>query len=402
MLFRSRVNFHLVCKNNTSFNGVEDLVHKNLAIISSDGAAEILISLGKEYSNVKVVNNLAEALDLIKKDSIDYLIGGAEDFINSDRGIDKDIFSTHVIDIEPIEICYSSSDFYLIREINKALLNYTKTKEFIDIFQKWTDYNSEKETSSTTYWILGIIIFISTILLFFIILQRIKMSKTKSAMESSRDVIDELMKSVAILNQRSNIDIYLCEYTDNKKFYVLSEGKFVLSDIDLEKAFENTHPEDYVKAKKDFGKMLSGTISEVKSAVRILYPDLNKYRHFEYIAYPLKKDSNGRITRFIYSRRDITDQKEHEQKQNEDITKLNLAIKSGNFLRWEYKLQEKVHIIIDSNGNEILYTINELDSAIANDDKLKVSEYFLNLISEKPVKDKILVRIKFKDRKSVV
>ncbi len=208
------------------------------------------------------------------------------------------------------------------------------------------------------YFIISIcLLAILIVLCFTLLLKRRKSDKLTIRTYSTR--ISELGKSINTLIRNANTDIFLFD-EQNKILYKYDGVNFVRDDVTQRGLERQIHPDDLDQYCKDYSDIINHVIDTVVSNLRIYNQEINKFEQFEHIVNPIEYSDDGKVTKYIYSRRNVTAENMKKAEQTMKDVNMHLALRFGELLSWQYNPDERISRFLDGNYNEYTLTDEEL------------------------------------------
>ena len=286
------------------------------------------------------------------------------------------------------EFAFASENKELIRKIDNEIINLKSTGQYDKIYYKWFGKKKQTENLVYLYWLIGIIFIItlSSVIVSYIL--KIKVNKAVSE-------ISFLNKSLNMMNRKANIEIFMYD-VEKGKISILRNGKYHATDIDINNINDNVHPEDKEKYLADYFSRKKIINDEVILNLRLFEPYKNKYCFYEIVLLPIfSRKEGGRPKKYLFTKRDETEQKELIESQEELITRFNIALNSGKLLRWEYDIEEQISKVIDVNNKEYSFTGHEGIDRIHSEDRETFIMFMTQLKSGN--KDVASIEVKIKE-----
>jgi len=200
-------------------------------------------------------------------------------------------------------------------------------------------------------------------------------SQQKKILESQ--YVDNLNLNAAInlINKKNDVEIFMFDQ-EKQILYSLDVDQFIPTDIDLSNIEEAIHPDDLKRYRCEYDSVINGVIDECVSKLRIFNSKLNIYEYFTHVIRPIKK-LDGKVTHYIYSRRNDTHVRRLVEEKEGIIDTLNLALKTAKIYRWLYKYESKELFILDHEMNESIIDISEYSSVFHTQDEYLQFLYFV-------------------------
>lgn len=218
---------------------------------------------------------------------------------------------------------------------------------------------------------------------FALLLKRQK--RDKLTLQSYLVRIAELNKAVNSLIRTSNKDVFI--YDEQAGILYKYDGvDFIRDDITLHGLEKNMHPDDLEQYCKDYSDIINNVKETTVSFIRIYNPDLNKFEQFEYVVCPIERAANGKVIKYIYSRRNISEENCEKAKQTTQSINMHLALRSGGLLNWQFNIDERTSKFLDGNYKEYVLTDEVLlaciDISYRDTYKLFLQQLITNQLSE--------------------
>ena len=164
--------------------------------------------------------------------------------------------------------------------------------------------------------------------------------------------------------------------------YKFEDGDYKPADIELKEIEERIHPDDFEPYYKNYSDVINGVRDTVVSTIRIYNPILKDFEVFEHIINPIKRDKNGIVTKYMYTKRNVSKANKAEIKQQELSINAHLALRLGGMLRWNYDADSKLSGIINENNAKTTFTEGDLQSLFMPEDRDKFILYIYELTTE--------------------
>lgn len=218
-----------------------------------------------------------------------------------------------------------------------------------------------------------------TLCIIAILFSAINKYRNKSAEVSGlENRINDLNKSITALIRDSGIDVYM--YDENEKeLYKFIDGDYKPAGFELEDIEKKIHPDDLDHYNKEYSDVINNVRDTVISTLRIYNSETKTFDTFEHIISPIKRNAQGIVTRYLYTKRNITQCKEDDLKQKSAMLDLHLALKSGNMMKWKYNINSRTNILTDANEQEILFTEADYFSLFKPEDYDVFMEFIQNM-----------------------
>ena len=197
--------------------------------------------------------------------------------------------------------------------------------------------------------------------------------------------IAELNKAVKALILSASTEVFLFD-EQKKQLYKFDGAEFQLSDTSLHDIESQIHPDDSDQYCKDYSDIINNVKESGVSYIRLYNNDSNQFDQFEYIINPIERDSEGIVTKYIFTRKNISKENTEKAKQTMQSVTMHLALRCGNLLNWQYNIEERVSKFLDGNYNEYTLTDEELlvciDTPYRDTYKLFLQRLITNQLSE--------------------
>ena len=256
--------------------------------------------------------------------------------------------------------------------------------------------------------ILGILVIVALIFCFLFA------NKTREAIQQNVQMenrITELNKSVASLIRDSNIDVYMYDEI-KKELYKFVDGDYKSAGFELDEIEDRIHPDDADQYLKDYSDVIYGRKDSVVSVIRIYNPSSKRFEEFEHIISPLKFDNDGKVIKYVYTKRNTTLQKEKDIERNKTMVNMHLALRGGDLMSWSYDTENKINKLILENNVEMEFHGDEFLQLLMPEEQDKFNLFISDLINHHPSEQQLCINLKLPncesyipfriDRKSVV
>ncbi|MGL5272694.1 MAG: ATP-binding protein [Phocaeicola sp.] len=229
-----------------------------------------------------------------------------------------------------------------------------------------------------------ILIVVLSALLLALMYRRVRYEVNKSKLLSL-----QLVDAMNLFIDDQTLEVFT-EDRYTKKLYIYKDGQHFLHSQTFEEYAKLIHPEDVeilnVLKEELSDKKKNRTVAEVRyyDAVQ------QKYSYYEFIIVVLERNSEGRVKRYAFSRRNTSKEKVIVLQQKNLIDELNLSLQIGRLFRWNYNFALKTTTIIDYQG-----VVREIKSnflyLIAPKDRRKLLRYFVNVLNNNEEDSEITV-----------
>ncbi len=276
-----------------------------------------------------------------------------------------------------------------------------KSGTYDDLYYGWFGRSTSNKSIVFLYVLIAIVAFIA---IFFalramIIAAKMRISDGKIAMAYKH--IHTLNRSVVISLNSTNTKIFMREVLTDQ-LYVFVDGNYEPTDLSSNIIEKDIHPDDLRQYCLDYSDFINGVVDNVVSKMRIYDHLKQSYGYYEFVVTAVEKDSNGKVIKYIFTRRDETAEKELIAKQREDINSLKLAIRSGKLLRWYFNPQTKESRLIDENNIEIVFYPNLPGNQLNEENRTSLIEYVNKIINGEFDSNEVVVIQANKDGSEVI
>ena len=125
--------------------------------------------------------------------------------------------------------------------------------------------------------------------------------------------------------------------------------------------------------------------------LRVFRPQEKKYFYYEYVLKPIKKEYNGKVYRFIFSRKDETERQEKMNEQKEMIQSFDLALRSANLIRWSFNLKTNHLNLTDAHQNKMILSETEINNCVHPADKKAFDNQMISVQLGNTMNNNILI-----------
>lgn len=116
------LNYDIVCRRDNDFNSISDLASKRIVVKNGARSHDLILNLGAPYTrNLITVADMTEGLKMVAQGEADYAISGNRNARNIISKYELDNLNIFESQIPPQELCITSKDSYLIREVSQAI-----------------------------------------------------------------------------------------------------------------------------------------------------------------------------------------------------------------------------------------------------------------------------------------
>lgn len=205
-----------------------------------------------------------------------------------------------------------------------------------------------------------------------------------------------LNTTIHLINKKNDVEIFMFDEIE-KKHYLFVVDKFVPSNLDLCQLEKMIHPDDMERYKREYNSIINGELDECLSTLRIFNVETSKYDYFTHVIKPIKK-RGGKVTHYIYSRRNETDVRELIAEKESIIKTLNLALKTAKIFRWVNYYGSYELLVVDHEMNEYTISIDKYSSTFhSEDDYIKYVEFVDNISSRQGEQLILSLKLPFSD-----
>ena len=341
----SLVYISAVCrKGDHEITNRSSLEGKKIIVQKGDISQEQLIKQGYKI-NLIVVNNLIDGLKILVNGQADVALfchDAARDAINKNKINNLELID---IGIPPQEFCFAGKDPQLLSRIDVTIGKLKQNGVYDLLYNKWI--STERIKSEHLKWLYpaisistGIIIIA---ILFILILRKIVKRTQKKLKLSAERYLKLYQESDSILN---NIPIAVVVYDgEGRQTYAnnTAYSMFGVTDIEAHKnkhisIFDDPILSDEIKEEIRRGKEAQAILKyDLEQAGKEKYFDTeNKSELFLEGKVRYVKDLNNSIEKIILIIADITTKYVYETLLNENIHKIECAIRTSSLAYWEY------------------------------------------------------------------
>ena len=118
-----------------------------------------------------------------------------------------------------------------------------------------------------------------------------------------------------------------------------------------------------------------------------------RYLDYEFVVFPLQYDADGNVIKYIFSKRDITDQKERIHQQQEIINGLKFSMAAVKFFYWKLDIATNTVQRIDDNFVARTFSIDEIKQSIKESDRDSFLAFYKELVETRK-RNSIVLHIK--------
>ncbi|MGL5894162.1 MAG: ATP-binding protein [Bacteroidales bacterium] len=208
-----------------------------------------------------------------------------------------------------------------------------------------------------------------------------------------------LYATIHLMNRKNDIEVFMYDEVLNIH-YTFVDNSFTPSQVDLKYLESCIHPDDRERYLKEYESVISGDCEECISSLRIYNPKLDKYEYFSHVITPISK-KDGRVTKFIYSRRRESAVSEIVMEKENVIETLKLALKSAKIFRWVNHCETNQLVIIDHEMKEASFTIDSSGGLFLSDQDVKSFNLFIEQLHNNEV-DPIVIDLKLPNSDSFI
>ena len=201
----------------------------------------------------------------------------------------------------------------------------------------------------------------------------------------------------ALAIRDSDIDVYMFDEI-GKELYKFADGDYQSAGFELEDIESKIHPDDMEQYCKDYSDMINNVKETVVSRVRIYNNELKKFEEFEHIVNPIKRNAQGIVTKYLYTKHNRTAFKEDLLKQNELKVTMHLALKAGQMMRWSYDVDTKISKMTDKDDTVFAMCEEEFIHLISPQYQTKYLD-FINELTTNQLRE-LSIELEFKRRKN--
>ncbi len=230
--------------------------------------------------------------------------------------------------------------------------------------------------------------------LFFWFISKLKKKSLSDKKSEENEHIQYLIKTIKLLAKDSYIDIFMFDEYE-RIIYVFENDRFIKTDLNFSELERNMHPDDKQRYYEDYADITNCRKDTVLSLTRIYDQKEKKYKHYEFVIVPVRKDAEGKVSRYIYSRKDVTKSRELLDIRERNIKSFNLALKSAKLIRWQYDYEHRKLKFINSDYKEYEVRFEEINEIICEEDLEKFLGY-IRCIEEFKEPESIIIKLKIK------
>ncbi len=385
----SKIYYHII-SNKATYSGLKDLAGKDIIARKGSSAESKLLQLPSNHiSNLIGVTSVSVGIKMLTEGAADYMILDDYSLQNFRYSITTHNLNIAPSNFDPLNISFASDNGELVRLMNQVLEEMDTDGSPIKLYNKWMIVDENEDKNTYLYIALLIMLGIITFSLLVIFTLRRVVTRAKGSALKALTQNQELISTVNMLLKNSNTEILMFNAAEHQ-LYVLDNGVFVHSDIDLHHAESSIHPDDLEQYKIDYHNILSSKTDYVSSNIRIFDSEINDYKTFEYTFVPSEKDKNGVISSCYYSRRDTTETTKELRRKERIISSFTLAMRSANLIRWQFDIKKYKATLHYSDGSDIELTPNELLARIIPEDVETLRVYIKNEIEGNEQEDIII------------
>ena len=234
-------------------------------------------------------------------------------------------------------------------------------------------------------WLMAIIcVLIVLIIIEFIYFIRQKKHDKQKLKENALRISD-FNKSLDALIVNTTMEVYLFDKED-KKLYKYDGADFVRDNSSLNDIETQVHPDDLEQYCNDYSDIINGVKDTVVSRLRIYNEKTNSFELFEHIVKPVKRTNQGKVTNYLYTRKNISQENLKARQQTMVNINMHLALRYGGIISWHYDVENQSHKFFDGDFKEHILSEDELIACIEplhrDNYKLFIKRLISNQLSE--------------------
>lgn len=234
------------------------------------------------------------------------------------------------------------------------------------------------------------LLFLSSLMFSVMLASKLKKAKAEKDLYDVR--ISELNKSITSLIRDSHIDVYVYDEL-KKELYQFSDGEFKVAGFELVDIERRIHPDDANQYYNDYSDIIYGRKESLVSLVRIYNPETKRFEEYEHVINALKYDSEGKATRYMYTKRNTTQLIEEDIEKNRIAVNMHLALRGGNLMSWSFDTDNKMNKVITANNEELNFHIDEFRPLIHLDDREKFDLLLSSFIEHQLTEQQLELRV---------
>ncbi len=238
------------------------------------------------------------------------------------------------------------------------------------------------------YHISAILIVVITIISLSLFVRKYK-KKATAAIEKAK----QFNAILTVLNKKANTEVYLFDF-DADTIQLVDDGELTAvprKEFDMN---NRLHPDDLERYRKERILGREGQLNESITHYRMLNPETNDYNDYEFVITAVDYNSSGKVSKFMFSKRDITEQMNLLREKENTIDSMKFSMSTVKFLYWKLDVATQIVQGVDNNFEPIQIPLRLLKAFVKEEDKPKMEEFYHELLDTKK-RTSVIVHFKY-------